>query len=338
MKTFLRLFHNSILFLLSFVFLALGLTSCDQENYDNPTPKESELQLVRLTANMEDESAPSTRTALDQDGTSILWTVDDKIKVFTNLNKDGALFESTNATPSKQADFEGLLDITGISTENKLYAVYPYSTEASFDGTSITTSLASEQVAHAEGFSDHLLPALAVSTDLNLSFYQIATGIRFLISTEGVKKVIFRGNKGEPVSGSFKVAMNESGRPEITEVVEGCQWVTLVPPVNGTFEVGKMYYLSVLPHDYENGFTLTFLTDTKAARFEFNNQVTFKRAIWKNGKNLEAGLAYANQLPSNGVPIVEVNVENGAPVDSKATWLNCDVRIGEDYYDTVVSS
>lgn len=149
--------------------------------------------------------------------------------------------------------------------------------------------------------------------------------------------MIFRGNKGESVSGSFKVSMNESGRPEITEVVNGCQWVTLVPPENGTFEVGKMYYLSVLPHDFENGFTLTFLTDTKAARFEFNNQVTFKRAIWKNGKNLEQGLAYANQLPSNGVPIVEVNVENGAPVDSKETWLNCSVRIGEDYYDTIVS-
>lgn len=337
MKTLLRLFHNSILFLLSLVFLSLGLTSCEQENYDNPTSEESELQLVRLTANMEDESAPSTRTALDQNGTSVLWTVGDKIKVFTNLNKDGALFESTNNTPSKQADFEGLLSISDISSENKLYAVYPYSTEASFDGTSITTSLASEQVALPDGFSDHLLPALAVSSDLNLSFYQVATGIRFLISSEGVKKVIFRGNKGEPVSGSFKVSMNESGSPEITEIVDGCQWVTLFPPNNGTFEVGKMYYLAVLPHDYENGFTLTFLTDTKAARFEFNNQVTFKRAIWKNGKNLEQGLTYSNQLPSNGVPIVEVNVENESPVDSKETWLNCSVRIGKDYYDTVVS-
>lgn len=338
MKTLLRLFHNSILFLLSLVFLALGLTSCEQENYDNPTPEESESQLVRLTANMEDESATSTRTALDQDGTSVLWTVGDKIKVFTDMDRNGALFESTNATPSKQADFEGLLDVAGISSQNKLYAVYPYSADATFDGTNITTSLASEQVAQAEGFSDHMLPALAVSSDLNLSFYQIATGIRFIISSEGVKKVIFRGNKGEPVSGSFKVSMNESGRPEITGIVDGCQWVTLLPPNNGTFEVGKMYYLSVLPHDFENGFTLTFLTDTQAARFVFNNQVTFKRAIWKNGKNLEQGIAYTNQLPSNGVPIVEVNVENESPVDSKETWLNCSVRIGKDYYDTVVSS
>lgn len=337
MKTLLRLFHNSILFLLSLVFLSLELTSCEQENHNNTTPEESVPQLVRLTANMEEESAPVTRTALDQDGTSILWTVGDKIKVFTNQDRDGALFESTNDSPSNKADFEGLLNITGISYENKLYAVYPYSNEAAFDGESIITSLASEQVAQADGFSDHLLPALAVSSDLNLSFYQAATGIRFLISTEGVKKVIFRGNKGEPVSGSFKVSMNESGRPEITEIVEGCQWVTLVPPDNGAFEVGKMYYLSVLPQDYENGFTLTFLTETKAARFEFNNEVTFKRAIWKNGKNLESGLTYSDQLPSNGVPIVEVNVENGAPVDSKETWLNCSVRIGKDYYDTVVS-
>lgn len=337
MKNLSRVYLSSALLIGSLVFLALGLVSCEQENYDNPTPEKSEPQLVRLTASLEDESTPSTRTALDQDGTSILWTVGDKIKVFTNQDRDGALFESTNESPSKQADFEGLLDITGISSENKLYAVYPYTTGASFDGTDIITKLASEQIAQPEGFADHLLPSLAVSSNLNLSFYQIATGIRFVISTEGVKKVIFRGNKGEPVSGSFKVSMNESGRPEITEIVEGCQWVTLVPPENGTFEVGKMYYLSVLPHNYENGFTLTFLTDTKAARFEFNNEVTFKRAIWKNGKNLESGVAYANQLPSNGVPNVEIYVENGLPVDSKETWLNCSIRIGEDYFDTVVS-
>ena len=337
MKTRSRFYRNSIVFVLSLVFLVLGLSSCDQENYDNPTPNDSEPQKVRITASMENESTPSTRTALDQDGTSVLWTVGDKIKIFTDLDNSGALFESTNATPSKQVDFEGLLDFTSISSQNKLYAVYPYSDDATFDGNSVTTLLASEQIAKAEGFSDHFLPALAVSSDLNLSFYQIATGIRFLISTEGVKKVIFRGNKGEPVSGSFKVSMNESGRPEITEVIDGCQWVTLVPPQNGTFEVGKMYYLSVLPRDFENGFTLTFLTDTKAARFEYSNEVTFKRAIWKNGKNLEAGIEYNNQLPSNGVPIIEVNVEDNAPVDSKETWLDCKVRIGKDYYDTVVS-
>ena len=337
MKNLSKLYHRTSLLIGYLVFLALGFVSCEKENYDNPTPEKAEPQLVRLTASMVDESTPSTRTALDQDGTSILWTVGDKIKVFTNHDRDGALFECTNESPSKQADFEGLLDIAGVSSENKLYAVYPYTTGASFDGTDIITELASEQIAQPEGFSDHLLPALAISSDLNLSFYQIATGIRFVISTEGIKKVIFRGNKGEPVSGSFKVSMNENGRPEVSEIIEGSQWVTLVAPGNGSFEVGKMYYLSVLPQDYENGFTLTFLTDTKAARFEFNKEVTFKRAIWKNGKNLESGLTYVNQLPSNGVPIVEVNVENGAPVDSKETWLNCSVRIGEDYFDTVVS-
>ena len=319
-----------------FVLLSFVFVSCEQESIlDNPSGVET--QVVKLSACLEEESSTQTRTALGEDGHSILWTKQEQIKVFTRNDVSGTLFESMNDTPSKNASFEGLLDITGVSAENPIYAVYPYSAAASFDGTSITTILASEQVAKTDGFADHLLPAIAVSSNLNLSFYQVATGIRFTISTEGVKKVIFRGNKGETVSGSFKVSMNDSGRPEITEIVEGCQWVTLLPPNNGTFEVGKMYYLSVLPQDYKNGFTLTFLTETKAARFEFNNEVTFKRAIWKNGKNLESGLTYTDQIPSNGVPIVEINVENGAHVDSKETWLNCSVRIGEDYYDTVVS-
>lgn len=303
-----------------------------------PPPLTAETQVVRLTACLEEESSTQTRTALGKDGYSILWTKQDQIKVYTKNDVSGALFESLNDTPSPNADFEGVLDISGITAENPIYAVYPYSAATSFDGTSITTVLASEQMAQADGFADHLLPAIAVSSNLNLSFYQVATGIRFIITTEGVKKVIFRGNKGETVSGTVKISMNVDNRPEITEVVDGSQWVTLTAPENGTFEVGKMYYLSVYPQLFENGFTLTFLTDTEVARFEFNNEVLFKRAVWKNGKNLEEGLTYSTQLLDNGVPVVEVNVQNGELVDSKETWKECSVRIGDDYYDTVVSS
>lgn len=316
----------------------MSLISCDQESMqDNPISVDG--QKVRLRANLEEESssASTTRTILAEDGHSILWSAHDQIKVFTQHTLSGTLFESLNEDPSKNAEFEGVLDINNVSAENPIYAVYPYSDGISFDGTSITTSLASEQVATVDGFADKLLPAIAVSNDLNLSFYQVATGIRFSVSTEGVKKVIFRGNKGEAVSGTFKVSMNVDNRPEITEVVNGSQWVTLTAPGNGTFEVGKMYYLSVLPQNFESGFTLTFLTNTDAARFEFSNEVLFKRAIWKNGKNLEEGLAYSTQHPKNGVPIVEVIVQNGETVDSKEVWKECSVRIGEDYYDTVVS-
>lgn len=320
------------------IILLMFLVSCEESMQDNPIVEKS--QVVRLYACLEEETTPSTRTALGEDGHSILWTKQDQISVFTKANMNqlgGALFESLNDNPAKNADFEGLLDITGVSAENPIYAVYPYSSTSSFDGTSIIMSLASEQTALADGFADHLLPAIAVSSDLNLSFYQVATGIRFLITTEGVKTVIFRGNKGEAVSGKFKVSMNAESRPEVTDVIDGSQWVTLTPPGNVTFEAGKMYYLSVLPQKFENGFTLTFLTDSEAARFEFKNEVLFKRAIWKNGKNLEEGLTYSSQLLNNGVPIVEVNVQNGETVDSKEGWKECSVRIGEDYYDTVVS-
>ena len=322
-----------------FSIFPLIFVSCEQEFMQDNLSTE-ELRVVKLTASLEDESVPSTRTTLGDDGHSVFWTKQDQISVFTKANMNqmgGALFKSLNGSPSRKADFEGVLDISGVSDENPVFAVYPYSSTSSFDGTSVTATLASEQVAQADGFADHLLPAIAVSINTNLAFYQVATGIRFQISTEGVKKVIFRGNKGETVSGIVKVSMNESFRPEITEVVDGSQWVTLTAPDNGTFEVGRMYYLSVLPQNYENGFTLTFLTDTEAARFEYKNEALFKRAVWKNGKNLEEGIAYSLKRPSNGVPIVEINVQNGETVDSKEIWKECSVRIGEDYYDTVVS-
>lgn len=332
-------FVYSLKFFLQLALFSLALVSCNQEFIvDNPIL--AGYKTVRLTAYMEEETASSTRTALGEDGHSVLWTKQDKISVFTkdNMNQlGGALFESLNDIPSNNADFEGVIEMSEVSTENPIYAIYPYSAKAYFDGTSIVTTLASEQVAKADGFADHLLPAIAVSGNRNLSFFQVATGIRFRISTEGVKKVIFRGNKGEIVSGSFKVSMNTDNRPEITDIVDGNQWVTLVAPGNGTFEVGKMYYLAVLPNNFKSGFTLTFLTETKAARFEFKNDVEFKRAIWKNGKDLEKNLSYKDKMLSNGIPIVEIDVHDGEAVDSKEVWKECCVRIGENYYDTVVS-
>lgn len=303
-------------------------------------PSKEETQVVRLRACLEDVYTPSTGSGSGVGGHSVLWTKHDHISVFTKANMNqsgGALFESLNDAPSNNADFEGLLDITGVSAENPIYAVYPYSPTTTFDGTSITMALASEQEAQAESIAEHILPAIAVSGDLNLSFYQVATGISFLISTEGVKKVIFRGNKGETVSGTVKISMNADNRPEITDVVDGSQWVALTAPENGSFEVGKMYYLSVFPQNFANGFTLTFLTDTKVARFEFKDEVEFERDIWKNEKNPESGIAYETKLHSNGLPIVEVNVQNGETVDSKKVWKACSVRISEDYYDMVVS-
>lgn len=334
MKIIRLLFFRFYSFLL--IIATMGLVSCERVIEDDPKSEES--KPVCLSASLVEETHSDTCTVLDENGYTVLWTPHDKIKVFTKQEMAGALFESTNTIPSKSADFEGFLDVSSISCENPIYAVYPFSDDASFDGTTIITSLASEQEAVVDGFQDHLIPSVAVSSDTHLSFYQIATGIRFFISKEGVKTVIFRGNEGETVSGSFMVSMDENGRPEVSDIVDGRQWVSLVAPASGAFEVGKMYYLSVLPQDFEKGFTLTFLTETEVARFEFNKNISFKRAIWENCKGLEEGITYCERHLSNGLPIVEVDVEDYASVDSKETWVNCKVRIGKDYYDTIVSN
>ena len=155
-----KLLRNYLRLSSLFLVLTMSLISCDQESMqDNPISVDG--QKVRLRANMEEESSPasSTRTILADDGHSILWSSHDQIKVFVKQGSnvsDGSLFESLNEEPSKNADFEGVLDISNVSAENPIYAVYPYSEGASFDGTSLTTSLASEQVAKIEGFADNL--------------------------------------------------------------------------------------------------------------------------------------------------------------------------------------
>lgn len=47
---------------------------------------------------------------------------------------------------------------------------------------------------------------------------------------------------------------------------------------------------------------------------------------------------YGGKYLSNGVPVVEVSVAYNAPIESKDVWLNCKVRIGENYFDTTMVS
>ena len=313
------------------LFCFFSLFSCEQESVDIPSNGNN--QLKRLPTSLEEV----TTSTQESNRIAILWSINDSIKVFNSENKEGCVFKSLNIIPSNNAEFEGNIDLSYLSPDNPLVAIYPSSTSASYDGTCLTTYLASEQVAIADGFEDHLLPSLAISTNSDLSFYQIATGICFTVATEGVKSVIFHGNKGEAVAGSFKVKMDSGGRPEVVEIVDGSQWVTIKAQNNGYFEVGKKYYLSVLPQEFEEGYTLTFLTDDKVARYELSDKIYLKRAIWMDGEIFEQRVSYTDRYLSNGLPTVEIIVKDGAPVESKENWLACNVRIGEDYYDTFFS-
>ena len=178
-----------------------------------------------LTLTAVTEQPAATRTAVES-GTQVWWEPGDSIKVF--CGSQAACFVSDLSERVAQADFVLAQKGFTIGETDSLWALYPYAEEAVFDGQAVTTTLPSTQVARAGSFGKNMNLSLARTTGRTLQFYNVGGGIRFTVTEEGIKKVIFEGLGGESISGKVKIGFDESGIPVVQEVVGGSQFITLL--------------------------------------------------------------------------------------------------------------
>lgn len=256
-----------------------------------------------------------TKTAFQADETSIWWSPADEICIYYGAS-EGNKFTSTNDAEVPKAEFRGTLNaFTGESEAGVAYyfwAVYPYESAVSCDGESVVATLADEQMAKAGSFAPNTNIAIAKSTGLNLSFYNACSWFRFSVTKEGVKRVIFRGNNDEDVTGKFRVSMGEDNRPTAPEVIEGKKEITLHLPDYEPFEVGKIYYITLFPQVFTKGFTVTFKTDTEIATRSISAKATFLRSKYNSGIGFdspEKGVVYTEAVKSVAAEGGEVELD-----------------------------
>lgn len=258
-----------------------ALLSCSREKVEAPET---------ITIRAYQEGATETRTTLIDGGTQVYWEPSDEIKVF--FNGSGGRFLSQNTEKADVAEFSGTLNVVvgvneGASGSNTLWGLYPYRADATSDGQSVTTILPTEQTGRAGSFAKGTFITLAKSNSFNLAFYNVTGGIRFSLSQEGVKEVIFEGQNDEDIAGKVKIAFAD-GVPVVQEIIDGQKSITLTAPNGGTFETGKWYYIVTLPGSLSNGFKMTFNTETQYATLKSSGSKTIKRGIF-------GSLAYADE-------------------------------------------
>ena len=222
----------------------------------------------------------------------VLWNPGDEIAVFSG--ELSGKFESTlKKKPSSAAVFRGDLGLEAWPEEMDIWAVYPYSEEASFDGETITTVLPSEQIAKDGEFGKDMNLAIAHSNTSILQFYNVGGGIRFSVTEEGIKKVIFEGLGGEIISGKVEIGFDEDGLPEIRKVVSGSQFITILPPDGQeTFRKDTWYYLVAIPGSLEHGYKLRFYKDSDYARKVSEKTAVIKRSIFGSIEKADSGTEY----------------------------------------------
>ena len=256
---------NSIIRTLLFVSLTVFAVGCSRED-----TIEDKAELV-FTASWAD--TPFTKTVLQEDGTSVWWTVGEEINLFYGSLASGC-FVSTNTQPQQNVSFMGSLGI--IETVPNLYwAAYPYNSINTCDGESVTLSLPQGQVAAENTFSDKFFPAVARSSTFNLAFHHVCGGARFSVETEGIKRVTFKTTGGEPIAGKVRVSYGADGKPAIT-VIDGQDNVTVHAP-DGVFVPGKLYFVAFLPGTV-SGLTAFLVREGSYGEKSFLKEITVNRA------------------------------------------------------------
>ena len=278
------------LFYLSAAVIALALTGCNGESLSNKIEKEFTIEAV-----MADNDG--TKTVIQDGSTSVLWEPGDEIKVF--YDGTGSRFGNQYTEPSGTAKFSGSLSVVfgsneGFSDDTPIYGLYPYRADATADNSSVTTTLPAEQYGKAGSFAKGMNITLGKSSSLRMGFYNVCGGIRFTLTQEGIKEVVFQGQNDEDLAGKVKLAFSDN-IPVVSEVVEGEKSITLTAPNGGTFETGKWYYIVALPGTLSSGFKMTFNTDTQYATLKSSRSNTIKRGIFGSLADADEDLVFRDK-------------------------------------------
>lgn len=194
-----------------------------------------------------------TRTALQADGTTVVWEADDSISVFDGVaNNRFDISEYDASAPSASATFAG----TVAEDATEFYAVYPHAAGNALEGSTIKTSVPKVQTATAGTFDSGAAVVVAYTTSNTLAFHNVTAllGIKLSNAQTSVTSIELKGNAGEFVAGAVNATLStSSGAVTAITPDSGSKTVTL----QGTFAAGGKYYLAFIPQEFSEGITVT---------------------------------------------------------------------------------
>ena len=261
----------------------LGLVSCVKENFAGAEAD----GLVTFTASY--TGASQSKTALV--GLTPYWTPGEKISIYDGKNNEFTNDLTTTAAPTAQ--FKGKLEGQGFARKDFLAAA-PYNPDYKFSFVGNYVSgmmLPAEQTAVENGYDPAAAPAIAYTSNTNLSFKNAFSLVKFTVISDGVTSVTISGKNNEVLAGNLNVAYSEQ-ELRITATKKETS-VTL----KGDFKKESVYYISTLPATLKNGLTVTLNGSVQSLSLDF--QVALGRSgLVDLGKlSLNPG---ESQLPDNG--------------------------------------
>ena len=266
--------------------LCLLALSCNS----NRLEPEQETGPVEMTFYADMGDNQETRTVLYDDRMSIWWSARDSILV--SSGDASGLFISTNTEPASRTTFRGTLNVVTGTIENEnipenFLAVYPFHLARNSYRNNVEIILPDYQTAADNSFARGMFPAVALSSNLNLSFYNVCGGIVFTVTGEDIKYVELTGNNNESIAGIREISIS-GNLPTTSSIVAGVPSITLKAPDGGTFTPGVRYFISVYPQTFEQGITLAFYKANAKSQVTWSKPATIKRSRFLVIENADA--------------------------------------------------
>ena len=261
--------------------LSLAVVACQRNPLETLIPEEGFFSLTAAT-----EMSAASRTVVGEDG-AVLWEPGDSIKVFCGTAS--ACFRNSLDAPAGTAVFTGPLQRP--SPTDTLWALYPYRTDATFNGSEITTVLPAVQTAREASFAPFQNLSVGRSCQSEMTFYNVGGGLRFTLKESGITKVTLEGARGETLAGTLRIGF-EADRPVVLDVSEGGPVLTLLAPSSEGFTPGVWYYFVAIPGALEQGFSLRFSKENACAHFSSDRAVTIRRSIYGSVTEADGGCQF----------------------------------------------
>lgn len=194
------------------VTTAIWLISCTTEQTEETNTNRKEINLEGTSKVFPDINTRTQTGAISEDGSlCILWSVGDKIGVFSDVSENNVIFTSSNSIPSGTTTFKGALK------GSPMYAYYPYAKEKT-NVANIPVSIPTKQIyANENSISQYDIKATnsitkQIDGSYKLNLRQMASLVRFEIKlndvngftlTEGETLQRVELQTSAPVTGEF---------------------------------------------------------------------------------------------------------------------------------------
>ena len=248
--------------ILSFAILMALVFSCGSKEDGLFIPAEKDNTIVTVSAYV--ENSP-TKTTL-QDDLSIVWNADDAISLLAS----GVNYEfKTSSSNLKDGGLRADFNHEGEIEQQSYYAIYPYNSSATLNGSSITTELPTVQTASANSFGPGANLAVAYADwGKRFKFRNAAAMIKISFksadSEAPVKSITFRSlNSDILLSGTVQLTPTVADglvTDVAMTVTSGQPYVTLQAPDGQYLQPDTEYYITAAPAALTSGYRIEFET------------------------------------------------------------------------------